>query len=177
MKQDVVIDSGSFGHFFRAGSDDLIVRINGCEPHAGNSDGNMIFTRAESGWTVGRQYRPGALGECRRIANRRGQDGLLCLTYAIFLGEVNTSSDKAKESRVLIESAIEKVDFQAGKAGEMTMTIHAKCRRGAISPDFSAHPFRRFRIDYLFDGQTLSLAPSSRKPKRDYDACVSDRDL
>ena len=120
-----VIDSGIFGHFLRAGSDDLIVRINGCEPHAGNSDGNMIFTRTGRVWTVGRQYRRGALGECRRIANRRGQDGLLCLTYAIFHGEVkgwfwfgyettdddrdllvvfdNTSSDKAKESRVPCE--------------------------------------------------------------------------
>ena len=88
---------------------------------------------------------------------------------------------------LVTQSAIQQVTLVRGTAGKLTVRILARCRRGPFSararkacaagPGFEdigpALPFRTFRIDYLFDGEAMTLAPYSSVSKHAYDACLA----
>ncbi len=97
----------------------------------------------------------------------------------------NTGGACDAPNRAIVQSAIQQASFLPGTGGKMTVRILARCRRGPLSPrarkacaqgpgfeDIGpAVPFRTFRIDYNFNGETLSLAPYSQAVKKAYDAC------
>jgi hypothetical protein len=88
----------------------------------------------------------------------------------------------------VIQSSIQQVSFVPGADGKLMLRIVARCRRGPLSarsrkacvagPGFEdigpALPFRTFRIDYAFNGETFSLTQTSRASKQAYDACSAD---
>jgi hypothetical protein len=98
----------------------------------------------------------------------------------------NTGGACDAPSRAVVQSAIQQVSFLTGADRKLTVRIVARCRRGPLSPrsrractsgpgfeDIGPGlPFRTFRFDYSFDGESLSLTPVGRVSKRAYDACV-----
>ena len=100
----------------------------------------------------------------------------------------NTGSACNAPSQPVIQSAIQQVSFVPGADGNLTLRIVARCRRGPLSarsrkacaagPGFEdigpALPFRTFRFDHSFNGETFSLAPLSRAVKQAYDACSAE---
>jgi hypothetical protein len=76
----LVVETALFGHFLGPDSDDLLVGSLGSESHAASAHGNVVFSRRAGVWSIGRKYWPGAIGQCRKIRNRRGLDGLLCMS-------------------------------------------------------------------------------------------------
>jgi hypothetical protein len=68
-----------FGHFLSPDSDDLLVGAYGCEPHVWTGRGSVVFSRRSGVWSISRKYHSGIVGHCRKIRNRSGLDGLLCI--------------------------------------------------------------------------------------------------
>jgi hypothetical protein len=81
-RADSFIESAVRGHFLSPDSDDLVVVLVGCSPHAGLSRNIMLFTRSTDGWFF--KGGGGPMGRCHKIANRRGRDGLFC-----FIGDAH----------------------------------------------------------------------------------------
>jgi hypothetical protein len=100
----------------------------------------------------------------------------------------NTGDACSFPTRPVIQSAIQQVNFVPGPDGKLTLRMVAQCRRGPLSarsrkacaagPGFEdigpALPFRSFRFDYTFNGDTFSLAPTSRAAKQAYEACSAE---
>ena len=206
---DSTIESAILGHFVDAKSDDMLLVLYGCSPHAGDFRDAFLFTHSTTGWFVS-QASELPVGRCRKIQNREGRDSLVCFTDHMMSGEStarlvfsylprqssvelaaafdNTGMACEDPRRMVVQSAIQQVSFLPGTGGKLTLRILARCRRGPLSarsrkacaagPGFEdigpALPFRAFRIDYNFNGETFSLAPVSRASKQAYEACSSE---
>ena len=97
----------------------------------------------------------------------------------------NTGGACDAPNRPVVQSALQQVSFVPDKSGKLTIRVLARCRRGPLSPRSrkacAAGPgfedigpsvaTRAFRMDYTFNGETLSLAPYSQAAKKSYDAC------
>ena len=71
------------GHFLSAASDDAVVGMDGCAPHAGNFGGTILLTRGvprwRPGWTVV-SYKGGLrIDQCHKVSLPDGLDVLVCL--------------------------------------------------------------------------------------------------
>ncbi len=70
------------GAFSKAGRDEVVVDLAGCETGASSSltyGGHALLRRAPVGWTR-LSYEPGALGECTAVVSADGQSRLVCRT-------------------------------------------------------------------------------------------------
>ena len=100
----------------------------------------------------------------------------------------NTAGACDAPRRVVAQSAIREVRLVPLPAGKVTLRITANCRRGLLSAaslkacgrgagfeDIGpVGQFRGFRIDYVFDGGSFSLASASKAVKQAYDACSAE---
>jgi hypothetical protein len=152
-KTESSIESSVSGHFLKPDSDDLLLVLYGCSPHAGNFRNAFMFTRSTTGWYVS-QTTGLPIGRCRKIRNRARRDALVCFTDATFsdqasgeltagyLGQKELELAKVLDStggacnapgRPVIQSAIQQVTFVPAADGKMTLRILARCRRGPLS--------------------------------------------
>jgi hypothetical protein len=154
IKNDSSIESAIAGHFLKPDSDDLLLVLFGCSPHAGNFRNAFLFTRSTTGWFVS-QASGLPIGRCRKVRNHAGRDALVCFTDASwpdqstgsltagYAGEKdlelanvfdNTGGACNTPGRPVIQSAIQQVTFLPGTDGKLTLRILARCRRGLLSP-------------------------------------------
>ena len=153
-KTESSIESAIAGHFLKPDSDDLLLVLFGCAPHAGNFRNGFLFTRSTTGWFVS-QASGIPIGRCRKVRSRAGRDALVCFTDASspdqsngrltagYVGEKdlelarafdNTGGACSAPGRPVIQSAIQQVSFVPGADGKLTLRILARCRRGPLSP-------------------------------------------
>ena len=70
------------GHFLSPTSDDAILSMSGCEPHAANFGGSILLTRRLNRWVL-IWYKAGVeTSRCHRVPLRSGREILACMgTY------------------------------------------------------------------------------------------------
>lgn len=83
------IDAETPGHFTSAGTDNLILDANGCEPHADNFGGSYLFA-TEGGKTRLLRYSAGLItDQCHKFAFADGRNYLICRGGWAGQGEVD----------------------------------------------------------------------------------------
>jgi hypothetical protein len=192
------VDDTIAGHLLTPISNDVLLVMRGCEPHANGFVDSMLFTKADGKWSLEGNFGGGAIGECRKIPNREGRDGLLCrigdyhmglmdsrLSFGYVTGSgisgdeliatilVTSSCDPPQGMSTMIQSEIKKEEW-IDAAGTRTLNLTATCiryRRDCKRKSPPAAPARTFHIRYAFDGESLTLTPASVAEKRAYDAC------
>jgi hypothetical protein len=179
------------GHLSEPGSDDVLLVMRGCEPHANGFVDTMLFTKKDGEWSLESNRGGGAIGECRKIPDREGRDGLLCHNGDYHYGIVNSTltfeyiggSSAELLSTVAVSapcdpsyglSTVMRADIKDEQWVDNTLKLTAECVRYRKDCKRNPEPKRTprvFHIDYVFDGESLKLAPASVAAKRAYDAC------
>jgi len=195
---DASIASAIRGHFLKLDSDDLLLSLVDCGSvlltrsasgwYVSQTD---ALPSGQCRKVSGRDGRDGLV--CFAVTSSRDSQ-LAQLSFGYIAGDNadllqafdNTASACDQPKRVVIQSAILDVKFVPGSGKKLTLRITATCRKGLLNANSlkacksgtgfedigPAAPFRNFRIDYNFDGTTLSLASASRIAKLAYDACA-----
>jgi hypothetical protein len=81
QEEDTTIEPVIAGHFSDSGSDDMIMVLRGCESHATGFENVLLFTKTSGQWLLNKHLGHGPFGDCRKIRNRQGRDGLICLSH------------------------------------------------------------------------------------------------
>lgn len=200
-RTDATIESAVRGHFLKPESDDLLLVLSECGAVLVTRSKSGWFVSQTDRLPVGQCRRvPARDGRdglvCFTVTSSDDRQNAR-LTFGYIPGETadllgafdNTPGACDAPKRVVVQSAIQDVKFVTGAEGKLTLRITASCRRGLLSArsikacasgtgfeDISpAVPFRAFRVDYGFNGETFSVVPVSRVPKQAYDACSEDR--
>jgi hypothetical protein len=67
-----------YGSFTRAGNQEAVANFSGCEPHANNFGGSVLFEKSPQGWKV-KNYAAGFIsGECLKYRLASGRELLIC---------------------------------------------------------------------------------------------------
>jgi hypothetical protein len=67
-----------YGSFTREGSQQAVADFSGCEPHANNFGGSVLFEKSPRGWRV-KSYQGGFISsECLKYPMTNGRDLLIC---------------------------------------------------------------------------------------------------
>lgn len=67
-----------YGNFTKAGNQEALVDLGGCEAHAANFGGTVLLHRSNNGWSKVRYERGLRSNSCLKIRNRTGRDSLIC---------------------------------------------------------------------------------------------------
>jgi hypothetical protein len=203
-KEDTTIAPVVSGHFSDPKSVDLIMVLRGCESHANGFENVLLFTKRAGRWSLHDNLGGGPFGDCRKIRNREGRDGLVCLSHDNHFATSETSlSFRYGNSRdfatllslvdngaqtceygpdVFVNSDLKEMKRVPREDGGLSLSVTVTCgKRKKVCAkddpstvlDSPAGPIGTYHIEFQFDGQTLKLAPSSQKAKRDLDACLS----
>ncbi len=198
---DASIVSAVRGHFLKFDSDDLLLDFNGCGPALLTHSSSGWFVDREKGLPGGAcrkvPSRSGRDGLVCYEASSTPDHEQARLTFS-YLPEQkidlltafdNTAGACDAPKRVVVQSAISEAKFTTGPGGKLTVSISARCRRGPLNETSRracargatflddirpAALFRTFRIDHAFNGETFSLAPSSRLARQSYDVCAAE---
>ena len=189
------------GHFVKPDSDDLLLDLDACGPALLTHSASGWFVDRAQGLPDGACRKVTSRGgrdglvcyeasstpdrEQSRLAFSRLPEQEIDLLAAFD----NTGGACDSPRRVVVQSAIQEVRFIPGGGGKLSISITARCRRGPLSEGSRkacargagflddirpAAMFRTFRIDYAFNGDTFSLAPSSRTVNQAYDVCAAE---
>ncbi|HLH00199.1 MAG TPA: hypothetical protein VKX49_28085 [Bryobacteraceae bacterium] len=189
------------GRLLKPDSDDLLLDLNGCGPvlltHSSSGwfvDSSRDLPDGVCRKLRGRDGRDGLVCYSATVTQDL-EHARLEFSYlpaeqktALVSALDNTGGACEAPKRVVVQSALQEVRFNSGTGGKMSLNVTARCRRGPLSPRSRAAcargpgfedigpaaPFRNFRIDYIFNGETFSLAPASRLSKQAYDACAAE---
>ena len=189
------------GHFLKPDSDDLLLDFDLCGPALLTHSSSGWFVDREPDLPDGAcrkvLTRGGRNGLVCYEASSAPDHEQARLTFAYLSDQKidlltafdNTGGACESPKRVVVQSAIQDVKFIPGAAGKLSVSISARCRRGPLSDGSRkacargagflddirpAALFRSFRVDYVFNGDTFSLATLSRTVKQAYDACASE---
>jgi hypothetical protein len=153
------------GHFLSPASEDAVLWIDGCEPHAFNFGGTVLLTRTSRRWTM-LWYQAGVRTEqCHKVALPDAREILVCMArYGWMLGSStnlyvvdlldpdrrertffaapdNTGGcgwtpQHEKEPSPLVLSHIDRVEFVAGKAADVpAVSVTASFGLQPIKPE------------------------------------------
>jgi hypothetical protein len=197
---DGSVESMIRGHFLKPDSDDLLVTLYGCGAALLTHSSSGWFANRVDNLPDGLCRKlPGKNGRDGLVcfaASSSADHQRARLTFG-FVPEPkidvataidNTAGACDAPRRIVVQSAIREVRFTKIPNGKWSVRVLANCRRGPLSPRSAkacrqgagfadigpSTPFRKFEIDYSFDGEALSLAPASRLMKRAYDACTAE---
>jgi hypothetical protein len=190
------------GHFLKPDSEDLLLDLDGCGPALLTHSSSGWFVDPEKDLPQGacrkvasRSGRDGLI--CyETLATPDREEARLTFSYFpvqqkmdLLAAFDNTGGACDSPKRIVVQSAIQEVKFISGAGGKLNISIEARCRRGALSEGSRkacargagfvddirpAAMFRRFRVDYGFNGDAFSLSPASRSLKQAYDVCAAD---
>jgi hypothetical protein len=196
---DASISAAVRGHFLKPDSDDLLLSFNGCGPALLSRSSSGWFVDRAGALPDGpcrkiarRDGRDGLL--CYEAASTAyREDARLTLSLLpepasdLVVASDNTGGACDSPKRNVVQSVIQDAKLTAGAGGKLTLAVTVRCRRGPLSersrracargPGFEdigpVAPFRTFRLEYAFNGDTFSLAPASKLAKQAYDACAA----
>ncbi len=188
------------GHLSGPKSEDVLLVMRGCEPHANGFVDSALFTKVDGQWTTGGMS-PGAVGDCELISNNEGRQGLLCQRGDYHMGLMDASlrfgyvggSDNdlintylmtapcigGEKSPTVANSSLVKREWTvAGGKRALNLTaecsrFRANCRARDEEPAGPVAKARTFHIQYIFDGESLVLSPASVAVKKAFDACAA----
>ena len=198
-RADASISAAVRGHFLKPGSDDLLLDFSVCGPALlTHSSSGWFVDRAEAlpgGPCRKIARRDGSDGLlCYETTSTPDREDAR-LTFSLLPEQRtdlvtaldNTGGACDSPKRLVVQSAIQDVKLAPGAGGKLTLGITARCRRGPLSdrsrkactrgPGFEdigpVAPFRTFRFEYAFNGDTFSLAPAGKAAKQAYDTCAA----
>ena len=197
QKVESRVQSAIPGHFSAPGSDDVLLVLRDCEPHANHFINVLLFTRKNGRWTFTESGGPS--GFCRKIANRDGREGLLCydgdtfnavnqavLSFqyvggggAALLSTVNVYGPcfPLYGLDVVADSVIDGLRITPQPGGGAKLSVKASCSRGRKAckgeEDISQRVGREYQIDFEFDGMTLHVSKASEAALKEYSACAN----
>jgi hypothetical protein len=189
-------DSVIYGHFRDKDSEDALLNMSGCEPHADWFGGTVAFSRDAGRWRK-LWYQPGLITrECKKVIRRDGREILLCkhddghagetewYLYALDIAASHKRPtmllgllDSTKACMTNLQKAsVEKIEYK-DLNGDGLSDIHISVQYGRMKlPRESVEkhgcapeqklPTRFYTIDFLFDGEKFSVAPASSENKK-----------
>ena len=190
------------GHFLKPDSDDLLLDLDGCGPALLTHSSSGWFVDPEKDLPQGacrkvasRSGRDGLI--CyETLSTPDREQARLTFSYIAAEQKVdllaafdNTGGACDSPKRVVVQSAIQEVKFMSGAAGRLSISISTRCRRGPLSEGSRkvcargatflddirpAALFRRFRVDYVFNGDAFSLTAPTRTATEAYDTCAAE---
>ena len=77
-KLELDLNSAMLGHFYSTQHLEAIVFTNGCEPHAFNGGGYLVYNKNKSEKWKLKKYYAGNLGDCRKVTFEKGKSRIIC---------------------------------------------------------------------------------------------------
>jgi len=173
------------GSFSAAGSDDLAVVFEGCEPLTGNFGGTVLLNKADGGWKMARYDSGLSPIAVRTVRLNTGRDLLFCESNIIGLG-LDTNSlytfdftQQPVTARQMIlriadttracgyditKASLDKVTWNAQNFSAVVTWGRMKAPQGYLKdcPDrIPTVATQTYQLNFIFDGSTYQPAPDS----------------
>jgi hypothetical protein len=178
------------GHFSTTKADQLLLALNGCEPHASGFGGSILLTRDGTVWKKSGYFKGDNVSNCLPFKSHDGLDRLACLAGDSFAGNsvywmsaASYRNNSLHEERLLDASSnltygspvarycydqhigtFEKLPSGIGYRVVVTQTrgLAPSDGKSCGETEIPMEPPQTVNLNFQFDGEHFTLAPESK---------------